>query len=283
MPRKPEPSRLSSRVRSETHSGVKSLYVNRLSTHSPVAVPGDAFEVFSRPECPVAPFAISRDRVDNSIVRMPTRKAAIRHAIPIVIEGLIAPIVLFYLALVCLGFRIALIAALVWSLAAAGRRLLLGERVSTVLLLGAFLLMFRTVVSFITGSAFLYFDQPLIGTVVIALVLVYSAIVRRPFTQRFAHDFCPLDPELLAQPRVQQFFVRISIMWATVLLVNSGLVAYLLVSSSLRTFVLERTAITWVLTAGAIFFSIYGFSATMRNDGCTVRWGPALDPRLRES
>ena len=283
MPRKLEPSRSSSRVRSETRNGVKSLHLNRLSLHSPVAVAGDAFEVLSTP-CGVVPFAISRDRVDNSIVRMPTRKAAIHHAIPIVIEGLIAPIALFYFTLVCLGFRIALIAALVWSLAAAGRRLLLGERVSTVLLLGAFLLMFRTVVSFITGSAFLYFAQPLIGTVIIALVLVYSAIIRRPFTQRFAHDFCPLDPELLAQPRVQQFFVRISIMWATVLLVNSGLVAYLLVSSSLRTFVLERTAITWVLTAGAIFFSIYGFSATMRRDGFTVRWGPGtIDSIVREA
>ena len=62
-------------------------------------------------------------------------------------------------------------------------------------------------------------------------------------------------------------------MWATVLLVNSGLVAWLLVSSSLRAFVLERTAITWSLTAGAIFCSIYGFSTTMRRDGCTVRWG----------
>lgn len=41
---------------------------------------------------------------------------------------------------------------------------------------------------------------------------------------------------------------------------------------------------TWVLTAGAIFFSIYGFSATMRRDCCTVRWGSgAFDPMLSES
>lgn len=226
-------------------------------------------------EPPVAPFSIRCDRADRSIVHMPAPRAALRHAIPVIGEGLVAPAALFYLTLAFAGFRSSLIAALAWSYAAGARRLLRGERVSTILVLGALLLTFRTVVSFITGSSFLYFAQPLVGTVIIAMVLVVSAMVRRPFTQRFAHDFCPLDPELLRQPRVQQFFVRVSLMWAGVLLVNSGIVAWLLVSSSLRSFVLERTAITWMLTAGAICASIYGFSATMRRGGCTVRWGTA--------
>ena len=64
------------------------------------------------------------------------------------------------------------------------------------------------------------------GTVIIAFVLIGSAVIRRPFTQRFAHDFCPLDPALLARPHVQRFFVRISLLWATVLLVNTGLVLF---------------------------------------------------------
>ena len=220
-----------------------------------------------------SPFSVSCDLKDSSIVRMPHPKAALRHAVPVIFEGLVAPAVIFYLTLMVAGFRGALIAALVWSYAAVIRRILRGERISTVLILGALLLTFRTIVAFITGSSFLYFAQPLIGTVVIALVLVASAIIRRPFTQRFAHDFCPLDPALLSKPRVQQFFIRVSLMWAAVLLINSGLVAWLLMSSSLRTFVLERTAITWTLTASAIFFSIYGFGVTMRRDGYSVRWG----------
>ena len=230
----------------------------------------------------VAPFAISCDRANSSIVHMPAPRAAVLHAIPIVVEGLIAPVVVFYVMLLLAGFRAALVATLVWSYAAATRRVLRGERVSTVLILGSLLVTLRVVVSFITGSAFLYFAQPLVGTVIIAVILVISAIIRRPFTQRFAHDFCPLDPVLLAQPRVQAFFIRISLMWASVLLVNSGLVAWLLVTSSLRSFILERTAITWSLTATAIFLSIYGFSATMRRDGCIVRWGfDALADQVR--
>jgi hypothetical protein len=204
---------------------------------------------------------------------MPSPSAALRHAVPVVLEGIIGPLGLFYLVLVLAGFRGALIAALCWSYAATARRLMRHERISTMLILGTALITIRTVISFITGSAFFYFAQPLAGTVIIAFVLIASAIFRRPFTQRFAHDFCPLSPALLARPRVKQFFIRVSLLWATVLLVNSGLVLWLLFTSSLKAFVLERTAVTWSLTAGAITASIMGFVLTMRRDGIAVSWG----------
>ena len=206
-------------------------------------------------------------------LRLPRPRSVLQHACPVVLEAVLAPLALFYLVLVIAGFRGALLAALVWSFVALARRLQRGERISTMLLLGVILLSVRTVVSFITGSAFLYFIQPTATTVVISLVLVASAVLGRPFTQRFAHDFCPISPELLARPSVRRFFVRISILWAAVLMLNAGIVLWLLVSSSLRAFVLERTAITWGLTAVAIFLSITRFVAAMRRDGITVEWG----------
>lgn len=217
-----------------------------------------------------APFSI---HCCESIVHMPEPRAALRHAVPVVFEGALAPMGLFYLSLMLGGFRVALVAALCWSYLATARRVVRGETISTLLILGTVLITLRTAVAFVTGSAFVYFAQPLAGSVVIAIVLLASAACRRPFTQRFAHDFCPLDSELLAEPRVQQFFVRISLMWAGVLLVNTGVVVWLLMSSSVRAFVLERTAVTWLLTAGAIFCSIYGFVVTMRRDGRSVQWG----------
>jgi hypothetical protein len=142
-------------------------------------------------------------------------------------------------------------------------------------MLGTLLLTLRTTVAFVTGSAFVYFIQPLAGAVCVAVVLLISAAMRRPFTQRFAHDFCPLDPALLARPRVQKFFVQISVVWAAVLLLNAGLVLWMLLSSSLKMFILERTAATWSLTAVAIAISIFGFTAAMRSDEITVHWGKA--------
>ena len=76
----------------------------------------------------------------------------------------------------------------------------------------------------------------------------------------------------MRRPLVRQFFIRISVLWASVLMLNAGLVLWLLVSSPLRSFVLERSAVTYGLTAIAIFFSITGFMAMMRRDGITVEW-----------
>ena len=68
-------------------------------------------------------------------------------------------------------------------------------------------------------------------------------------------------------------------LWATVLMVNAGITLWLLLSSSLGTFVLERTAATWGLTALSIFLSITWFVASMRKDGITVEWGRYHQPR----
>jgi len=76
----------------------------------------------------------------------------------------------------------------------------------------------------------------------------------------------------MRRPPVRRFFIRISVLWATVLMLNAGFVFWLLVTSSLRSFVLERSAVTYGLTAVAIFFSITRFVATMRRDHVTVEW-----------
>jgi hypothetical protein len=216
----------------------------------------------------------------GGILRMPEPRAALRHAVPVVLEAIVAPLGLFYLVLMLWGFRGALIAALGWSFLALGRRLHRGERISMLLLLGTLLLTLRTAVSFITGSSFLYFAQPTAGTIVIAFVLFGSALLGRPFTQRFAGDFCPIDPELLARPLVHRFFVRISVLWATVLLLNAGFVLWLLLTSSLHAFVLERAAVTYSMTALAIYLSIRQFVVMMRGDGITVQWGANREPAL---
>jgi len=89
-----------------------------------------------------------------------------------------------------------------------------------------------------------------------------------------------MDPAILRRPLVRRFFIRISVLWATVLMLNAGLVFWLLVSSSLRSFVLERSAVTYGLTAMAIFLSISRFIATVRRDDITVVWA-RVEPGLR--
>ena len=64
-------------------------------------------------DAPPLAITLHSDEGKGPLLQMPDPRAAIRHAIPIVIEGVLGPLALFYLLLVMAGFRGALIAALV--------------------------------------------------------------------------------------------------------------------------------------------------------------------------
>ena len=216
---------------------------------------------------------------EGLVIHLPSPLAFLRHALPALLEGVIAPFALFYLVLVVAGFRGALLAGLGWSLLALSRRLLRHERPPATLVMGTVLLTIRTAISFVTGSSFLYFVQPSAATGAIALLFLVSAVIRRPLTERLARDFCPLDPVVLARPSVRRFFVQISLLWAVVLLANAGFVIWLLLTASLHAFVLERTAVSWTLTGSAIAVSTLWFMRSMRRAGIAVHWGgPAPAP-----
>jgi Protein of unknown function (DUF3159) len=206
-------------------------------------------------------------------VRLPSLMGTARHASKSVVEGVLVPFAVFYGCLIVFGFRAAILAALAWSLAAFGLRLMRRERPSAFLVLGTVFLIFRTAVSFASGSAFLYFVQPSATSIVTALIFVGSAIVKRPIIERMARELCPLQPELFRRPAVRRFFVQISLLWAAVLLSNAAITIWLLLSTSLRDFVIERAVASNVLTAAAILISMLWFHHSMRRDGLKVSWG----------
>lgn len=232
---------------------------------------------------------------NHHVLHLPSPRAFLRHALPSLIESTIGPAVLFYLVLVTAGFRGALIAAVAWSYLAAGRRVLRRQPIPGMLLIGLVLLSMRTLVAFITGSAFLYFVQPTAGTFLVAVVFLITAVAGRPLVARLAHDFCPLDPDLLKSDHLRRFFLRVSYLWAVVLTTNAGFVLYLLLRSSLRAFVIERTVASGVLVVGGVVLSVLWFVRSMGRHGIAVRFsgaqlapvpadsGPALRPAARPS
>ncbi len=84
--------------------------------------------------------------------------------------------------------------------------------------------------------------------VVVAALFLVSVVARRPLAERLAHDFCPLDPDVLVRPFVRRFFLRVSLLWGAVLATQAGFVLWLLLVSSLRAFVVERQLVNSVLT-----------------------------------
>jgi uncharacterized membrane protein len=122
----------------------------------------------------------------------------------------------------------------------------------------------RTALALATGSAFLYFLQPTMGTGLVAGVFLGSVLLGRPLAQRLAADFLPLPEALLARPGVRHFFQRVSLLWAAVFLANAGISLWLLVSQSLATFLWTRTVASLALTGLAIAASTRWFRHCVR-------------------
>jgi hypothetical protein len=212
----------------------------------------------------------------DDILRLPSLRAVVHHALPALLESTIVPGALFYVVLLLDGFHGALIAALSWSFLALGRRLVRGHKVPAVLVLSVVLVSARTVVAYVTGSAFLYFVQPTASTFLVAVVFLVTAVARRPVIEKLARDFCPLDPDMFARPFVRRFFMRLSLLWFVVLATQAGFIMWLLLASSVRTFVVERSLVSAVLTVGGIVLSTLWFVRVMRSAGLTVRFSGAL-------
>ena len=55
---------------------------------------------------------------------------------------------------------------------------------------------------------------------------------------------------MFARPFVRRFFLRLSLLWFVVLATQAGFIMWLLLESSVRTFVVERSLVSAVLTVG---------------------------------
>ncbi len=218
------------------------------------------------------------DEAGASILHLPSPRAVVRHALPPLLESTIGPGVLFYVVLVTAGFRGALIAALAWAVLAAVRRVVKREKLPVILVLSLAMLAGRTAVAYATGSAFLYFVQPTASTFLMGVLFVLSVAARRPLAERLAHDFCPLDPDMMRRPIVRKFFLRVSLLWGVVLAMQAGFVLWLLLQASLGAFVVERQVVNSVLTAIGVVVSVVWFVRVMRREGFAVRFTRALAP-----
>ena len=198
---------------------------------------------------------------------IPRLRSLARHALPHVVEATLIPLGLFYLSLWLVGVWGALFAAIAWSYGAIACRLLTRRRVPGVLLLGAMALTVRTAIALGSGSVYVYFLQPTLGTMIVAGAFLLSVPAGRPLAERLAADFCPLPQSLLAHPAVRRFFVRISLLWGLASTLNAVVTLWLLVSQDLGTYLVAKTFVSWTITGSAIAISTVWFKRSMRRHG----------------
>ncbi|MCW2945537.1 MAG: hypothetical protein JWR24_2254 [Actinoallomurus sp.] len=195
---------------------------------------------------------------------IPRLTALVLHALPRVIECMIAPVVVFYAGLILLGLNGALVTAVAWVYGGIIVRLIRRRPVPGTLLLAALGVTARAVMAAVTGSAVVYFLQPTLGTMLVAVSFLASVPLRRPLAAKVATDLMPLPDAFLAHERVRQFFLRISLLWSLVFTLNTALSLWLLFSQSIATYLWIRTTAVAFLGAIAVLISVWSFRRCVR-------------------
>jgi hypothetical protein len=110
-----------------------------------------------------------------------------------------------------------------------------------------------------TGSTFIYFLQPSLATALLGFAFLASMSADQPLVQRLARDFLPVSPDFLTNPFVRSFFMRISLLWAMVMLANAGVTTWMLFQLPVSVFVISKTVASVVMTGIAIAYSVVWF------------------------
>jgi hypothetical protein len=229
------------------------------------------------------------DCADFPVIEMPGWRPIARQALTRMLLVSLLPMAVFYVTLSAFGLRAAAVVTAGLYYIALLSRVVRRQPVLTAALLAAGLLSLRTVVVFCTGSAFLYFMQPVLGTVAVATVFAASAIAGRPVLDRLAHDFCPFPSELSTRLRQAHFFNWLSVVWAATYCLNAVGTVWLLTCASLHGFLVMKAVLGPVITLAAAATSYLVFRATMRGQQVRLTWAhhqpwtvavaaPALSP-----
>jgi uncharacterized membrane protein len=205
--------------------------------------------------------------------------AVVRRLVPQLIEASLIPTVLFYAFFMGFGLRWAVAAALVWSYTAVGRRLVAGRQIPGLLVLASVGITVRTVVLVFSGNSFVYFLQPILGTLVTAAVFGLSVRTGRPLVQRFASDFCPLSAEVESRPAVIRLFRRLTYLWAGVNIAAAVTSLTLLMTVPVGVFVGTKTVGAWVIICTGVIVTVSASVTTARREGLAT--AVAADGTLR--
>jgi intracellular septation protein A len=196
---------------------------------------------------------------------LPCLARLLRHALPRFVEGVIAPVAVFYAAFALLGLTGGLVAAVSWVYGGIAWRYWRGHGVPAMLMLAALGVTVRAVLAAITGSPVVYFLQPTLGTLLVSMAFLASVPLGRPLAQKVATDMVPMPEAFLEHARVRQFFLRISLLWALVFLANAVFSLWMLFHESIGTYLWVRTSTVALLGAAAAAVSVLGFKRCLRH------------------
>jgi uncharacterized membrane protein len=219
----------------------------------------------------VAPLAVppraAETPTGDGVCRRSVFGAVARRALPNLVEATFVPAILFYACLLAFGTWVAFVCALGWSYGAIARRAVSGRRVPAILVLSTLALTVRTTIAMASGSTFVYFFQPVLGTLAMAFVFVGSIAVGRPLVATLAADFWPLTPDVASHPAVVRLFRRLTLLWAGVNLATAATTFVLLLTLPVAGFVPAKTVTGYAITVSGVLLTIsLSISTARRHD-----------------
>jgi hypothetical protein len=189
-----------------------------------------------------------------------------RRAVPNLVEATLVPALLFYVAMLAAGMWTAFGFALAWSYGALLRRALLGHAMSPILVLSTVALTVRTAIALGSGSTFVYFFQPVLGTLAMAGVFLGSIAIGRPLVARLATDFWPLTHEVTEHPAVVRLFRALTVLWAGVYAATAITTFVLLQTLPMSSFLAAKMLTGYVITGTGIMVTIAWSITTARRE-----------------
>jgi intracellular septation protein A len=195
------------------------------------------------------------------------------------IETVLVPTGLFYLLLHTAGLVAGLVGVISWSVVVVAGRWIFGRRLPGTLLVCAGVLCGRACVALLLTSAVVYLMQPVVGSVLMAMLFLGSAAIGRPVTVRLARDFIELPAQLFHRHGVRRMFAQVAVVWGGSRLLDAGM-SVVFLHWGIDAGLLSRGVFSGVLTALTILGCGYwGWRSLRRLPGITLRW--SHPPRLR--
>ena len=185
------------------------------------------------------------------------------------------PVILFYVAWKLIGFRTAILAATALSIAAYvfERR---QARSGITAGIGLGIALVQATAGMASGSTTAYFAPPIIVNGAYGLAFLASVVIGRPLAGVFAQETYPFPPQVKASQTFRRVFSRISLVWATYLLLRTGLRLLVLLRSSVEVYLAINVVTGIPFTAALMSWSIWYSVRSFRR---STEWGPFLADR----
>ncbi len=212
--------------------------------------------------------------VEELVIELGEIRPALRRAARLFLETVAVPTALLFVLLHTVGLLAGLCAVLGWCVLTVTVRFLAGSHMPGTLVVCAGMLCARASIALIMSSALVYLIQPVVGSLLMAILFLGSAFVGRPITLRLAHDFVKLPGQVLHHRGLRRMFSQVAILWGIGRLMDVGMSLGFL-HYGLDAGLLSRGVFSGLLTAiMVVSCAAWGARCIRRLPGVTLRLRP---------